>query len=247
MSDQTGIDFMTGTYHIDRDNTPQRKGVPQPPLERPANDQPLINLPAPQEINLPDKMLRKVIEQRKTIRAYRETPIRMEELSYLLWCTQGVKSVNEKNFTTRTVPAAGARHALETYLLVNRVESLKTGLYQFAAINHALRPVRFDEKIAEQAMLACQNQKQVLTSAVTFFWVAAIERLSWRYMARGYRYVLLDAGHVCQNLYLAAESLDCGVCAIAAFADEALNQFLGVDGEQQFVVYAASLGKKAEA
>ncbi len=63
---------------------------------------------------------------------------------------------------------------------------------------------------------------------------------------RGYRYLHLDAGHICQNLHLAAESLGCGVCAIAAFDDDELNQVLGLDGEQSFAVYAASLGKRIQ-
>jgi len=71
-----------------------------------------------------------------------------------------------------------------------------------------------------------------------------MERMYWRYTERGYRYILLDAGHVCQNLYLAAEGLGCGVCAIAAYDDDLFNQAFGLDGVNQFVVYAASLGKR---
>jgi len=71
-----------------------------------------------------------------------------------------------------------------------------------------------------------------------------IERMSWRYPERGYRYILLDAGHVCQNLYLVAEALGCGVCAIAAYDDDLTNQVFGLDGESQFIVYLASLGKR---
>jgi SagB-type dehydrogenase family enzyme len=69
-------------------------------------------------------------------------------------------------------------------------------------------------------------------------------RMTWRYGERGYRYLLLDAGHVCQNLYLAAEPIGCGVCAIAAFFDDKLNAALGLDGEKQFAVYLATVGKR---
>jgi SagB-type dehydrogenase family enzyme len=68
--------------------------------------------------------------------------------------------------------------------------------------------------------------------------------MKWRYGERGYRYMHLDAGHVCQNLYLSAESIDCGVCAIAAFQDEEINSVLGIDGEEEFVIYVATVGKK---
>jgi SagB-type dehydrogenase family enzyme len=88
------------------------------------------------------------------------------------------------------------------------------------------------------------DQEIVRECAVVFIWAAAIYRVQWRYSERGYRYIFLDAGHACQNLYLSAESIHCGVCAIAAFDDDALNQLLTLDGEQQFVIYAATVGKR---
>jgi SagB-type dehydrogenase family enzyme len=68
--------------------------------------------------------------------------------------------------------------------------------------------------------------------------------MCWRYGERGYRYLHLDVGHVCQNLYLSAASIDCGVCAIAAFDDDRMNQLLGFDGENEFTIYVAAMGKK---
>jgi SagB-type dehydrogenase family enzyme len=67
--------------------------------------------------------------------------------------------------------------------------------------------------------------------------------MTWRYPERGYRYLLLDAGHVGQNLYLAAEAIDCGVCAIAAYDDDLVNTELGLDGDDQFAIYIGSVGK----
>jgi SagB-type dehydrogenase family enzyme len=84
----------------------------------------------------------------------------------------------------------------------------------------------------------------VKKSAVTFIWVAVPYRMTWRYGERGYRYLLLDAGHVCQNLYLAAENISSGVCAIAAYHDAMFNELLGLDGENQFVIYLGTVGKK---
>ena len=75
-------------------------------------------------------------------------------------------------------------------------------------------------------------------------WVADIKRIYWRYGERGYRYIHLDAGHVCQNIYLAAESINCGACIIVAFDDDVINQAVGVDGENQFVIYVSAVGKK---
>jgi SagB-type dehydrogenase family enzyme len=230
-----------------REEPPQRQSVPQPPLELPYDETRLIQLPSPAEIQFPSFDLRRAIEQRQTLRSYAPDAISMAELSYLLWCTQGVKSVNDRPATARTVPSGGARHAFETCLLINRVEGLQSGLYRFVAIKHGLVPLRLETGVAAELTVACRKQAHVLNSAVSFFWVAVVERMTWRYMQRGYRYLHLDAGHVCQNLYLAAESLNCGVCGIAAFDDTALNRSLNLDGEKQFVIYAASLGKRASA
>ncbi|TLN03736.1 SagB/ThcOx family dehydrogenase, partial [bacterium] len=185
------------------------------------------------------------IEERITVRHYSDEPLSLEELSYLLWVTQGVRQVTARPVTLRNVPSAGARHAFETYLLVNRVNGLVPGLYRFVAGEHALLLVDGSPDVNARLTTACFEQKQVGTSAVTFFWVAVLERMYWRYGERGYRYLLLDAGHVCQNLYLAAGALGSGACAIGHYDDDALNAELGLDGEQLFTVYAATLGKRS--
>lgn len=239
---------MKATYPVNCSDPPQEMGIPQPPLELPIEQGAvLIPLPAPGEMHFPALDLRTAIEQRRTVRRYSEQPLRLEELSYLLWLTQGVKELTRRPVTLRNVPSAGARHAFETYLLINSVEGLEAGLYRFAASQHAL--VRLDSPgsaIREAVTQACWDQKQIYNSAVTFLWVAVSERMTWRYVERGYRYLHLDAGHVCQNLYLAAEAVGCGVCAIAAFDDEQLNQTLKLDGENLFVIYLASVGKREE-
>ena len=158
-----------------------------------------------------------------------------------------MKKVLDDLATLRNVPSAGARHAFETYLLVNRVQGLHPGLYRFLAVKHKLVEVSLDPSLADKITEACLEQRFVNTSAVTFIWIAIPYRMVWRYGERGYRYLYIDVGHVCQNLYLAAEAIDCGVCAIAAFNDEAVNDVLGIDGKQQFVIYVATIGKKQTA
>nr|NLJ02403.1 SagB/ThcOx family dehydrogenase [Bacillota bacterium] len=103
--------------------------------------------------------------------------------------------------------------------------------------------VNLEPGLSEQVAQIAGNQVFINDSAVTFIWTADIYRMKWRYGERGYRYIHLDAGHVCQNLYLAAQTVQSGVCAIAAFDDDALNDFLGLDGDEQFAVYLAAVGK----
>lgn len=226
----------------------QKLGVPQPPLENDYDTSvALIPLPAEETIPAYPMDLRKAIEHRQTLRHYEKESLSIDELTFLLWTTQGVKAVTKRPVTLRTVPSAGARHAFETYVLVNSVTGLKSGLYRYIALEHALLPLNAEANIAQQISDACQRQKQVTESAVTFIWVAEMNRMYWRYGERGYRYIHLDAGHVCQNLYLAAEAIKCGVCAIAAFDDDQLNGVLKLDGNQQFIIYLGTVGKRASA
>jgi SagB-type dehydrogenase family enzyme len=144
------------------------------------------------------------------------------------------------------VPSAGSRHALETWLVINNVSGLQPGLYRYIATKRQLALIApaSDGDIAAKAIELCHGQPFVKTAAALFIWVAVPYRMTWRYGDRGYRYLHLDAGHVCQNLYLAAESIDAGVCAIAAYDDDQMNAFLGIDGENAFAIYMATVGKK---
>ena len=80
-------------------------------------------------------------------------------------------------------------------------------------------------------------------AAVCFVLTAIFQRTRWRYRERAYRYVLLEAGHLGQNLYLAASSIGLGACAVGAFLDDKLNDLLGLDGEQEAVLYIIAVGK----
>lgn len=242
--DHTGNDFIEFTKYHYLEESDQSKGLRQPPLEM-AYDitKPLISLPSPEKLNMGKVSLIDSVNARRSLRKYADAPLTIDELSYLLWCTQGVKKATPQ-VTYRTVPSAGARHAFETFLLINRVEGVQPGLYRYLALEHKLIEICNDSDIAQKVVAGCLGQGFVGLSAVTLLWVADVARMAWRYGERGYRYLHLDAGHVCQNLYLAAESISCGACAIAAFEDDSINETLGVDGKNAFVIYVASVGKK---
>lgn len=244
ISDGAGQEFMERTRYQYLPPSQQRQGFPQPPLEiPPADGLPIIDLPQPDSLQFPELSLRQAIDQRRSSRHYTSQPVKLSELSMLLWLTQGVKEVTTRPATLRTVPSAGSRHAFETYLAARQVEGLEGGLYRFLAIEHKLQQIEQDPDFIEKLGETCWNQAHILSSAVTFIWVAVKARMYWRYGERGFRYLHLDAGHVCQNLYLSALGLNCGVCAIGAFEDVAINHLLGLDGVDQFVIYMASLGK----
>jgi len=241
-----GNKLMQMTRYGNMGFSPQKQGKVQPPIELPIpSDAKLIELKKPGEWKIPQANLQDLIARRQTVRTYSGQALSWDELSFLLWATQGVKEVDGAHkFTRRTVPSAGARHAFETFVLINRVAGIQAGLYRYAAIEHAIYVVNQKTEIAADLTEACLKQAQISNSAVSFFWDAVVERMFWRYQERGYRYLHLDAGHVCQNLYLAAEAIDCGVCAIGAYDDDQVNNVLGLDGVNEFIIYIASVGKK---
>lgn len=244
-SPETGRDFLEKTKYRYLGKSDQGRGMPQPPLELPENPgKPVLDLPQVREIVVPPLDLRDAIAGRHSVRTYGREPVSLSELSFLLWCTQGVKRVEGTYATFRTVPSAGARHAFETYILANDVEGLERGLYRYLALPHRLQQLDTDPTLAIGVTEACFNQDFILRSGAVFLWTAVPYRMTWRYGERGYRDLFLDAGHVCQNLYLAAEAVGCGVCAIAAFDDDLMDSLLGIDGRGQFLIYLATVGKR---
>ncbi|MHA1211665.1 MAG: SagB/ThcOx family dehydrogenase, partial [Candidatus Heimdallarchaeota archaeon] len=219
MTKGIGQEFLEKTKYKYLGESDQKKGLPNPPLQLAYDtSKKLIDLPTHEAIDVPAIDLRTIIESRVSVRKYAEKAFTINELAWLLWSTQGIKEVG-KVCTRRTVPSAGARHAFETFLLVNNVEGLKPGIYRYLAIEHKLLEYNLTEGIADEIVEAAYGQKMVKTAGVTFIWVAVPYRISWRYSERSYRYLHLDVGHVCQNLYLAVENVDAGCCAIAAFYD----------------------------
>lgn len=221
----------------------REKKLPPPSAELPYDENTLLLLPEPDMMEDRQVNFLELVELRTSVRDYHGTPLTLKDLSYLLWCTQGVKMALPTGASLRNVPSAGARHALETYIYIRQVEGLAPGLYRFIALRHALAPVNLTESIAEKLPEAFMGQRPSVTCAALFIWSAVLERMAYAYEQRAYRYLHLDAGHVCQNLYLAAQTINFGACAIGHFDDDKLNEMLEADGQQQFAVYAAAVGK----
>ena len=225
--------------------TDQNRGVPVPPIEKPYPQDALrIDLPAPETWKtIPETDLTTAIGRRKSHRVYRSQTLTLEELSYLLWSTQGVRGKPFNGHAYRTVPSAGCRHALETYLAVLDVESLSTGIYRYLPLTHALLFEFAEDLLAPKMVAASLGQPYPGGAAVTFIWTTIPYRMEWRYDLAAHKVILLDAGHVCQNLYLACEAIDAGTCAIAAYDQTLIDQLIGIDGEDEFAIYMASVGK----
>ena len=225
--------------------TEQSQGVPAPPSEKSVRKgATLIDLPA-KEIwqEIPEKDLTESIGNRKSRRAYSQESLTIEELAYLLWCTQGVRGKASRDHAYRNVPSAGCRHAFETYLAVLNIKGLDSGVYRYLPITHQLVFEFSDDMLAEKMVIASLGQPYPGKAAVSFIWVAMPYRMEWRYGLAAHKVIAIDAGHVCQNLYLACETIGAGTCAIAAYDQEELDELLGINGDDEFAIYLASVGR----
>jgi SagB-type dehydrogenase family enzyme len=184
------------------------------------------------------------IKRRKTHRRFTEKHLTLEELSFLLWSTQGMRDSNGKsNASKRTVPSAGSRHPFETYLVVNRVTGLTPGIYRYLPLDHKIFFIYSDSVLSVKIGQACRGQDFVGSAAVVFIWTVIPCRAEWRFMMVAPKMIALDAGHLCQNLYLACEAIEAGTCAIGAYNQDKMDSLLKVDGTEEFVIYAAPVGK----
>ncbi len=225
----------------------QSQGIPFPPLELPVDeDLPRISLPGLDSVRktIPKRDLTEAIVSRKSRRKYTDASLTLDELAYLLWATQGQREPGHDTPHFRTVPSAGARHSFETYLFIHRVSTLPRGLYRYLPLSHELVLLNeFDQDMFSRLERAVFGQRFIVNSAVVFVWTTVPYRMEWRYLQAAYRVILIDAGHVCQNLYLACEAIAAGTCAVAAYDQEAMDELLKIDGQEHFTIYLAPVGK----
>jgi SagB-type dehydrogenase family enzyme len=231
---------------VDFSSTDQNKGIAPPPLEKPiAHAAPLINLvPAGELHDVSTVDVFTAIADRRSRRAFTREPLTLKELSFLLWATQGIRKIAAPGTAFRVVPSAGCRHALESYLCVFNVVGLEEGIYRYLPVEHQLLPISQPARLSSLLSQAALGQDFVGKSAVTFIWTAIPYRMEWRYDIAAHKVIAIDAGHVCQNLYTACEAIHAATCAVAAYHQELMDNLLGVDGNEEFVIYLAPVGKR---
>jgi SagB-type dehydrogenase family enzyme len=235
------------------------KGIPQPPIEKPyLPDAYTISLPEVNRATAPQVDFFECVARRCSRRGYTGEDLSLQELSFLLWCTQGIKQIipgykkymKDGQNTLRPVPSGGAINAYETYLAINHVTDVEQGVWRYLPVSHELLLVRSDQTIEKKLPLIftnpSQNQHYVSRAAVVFFWVCTPYKGEWRYQHTAHKIMMLDVGHICQNLYLAVEALGCGCCAIGAYYQNKADAFVGVDGQDEYTVYCASVGRTQE-
>ncbi len=202
-------------------------------------------IPLPREWDPARIVLEEAIQKRRSRRDYAAQPLSLPVISRLLYYANGITGCRSAydldNYPLRAAPSAGGLAPIELYLVANHTQGLERGLYYYNPPRHSLHALKSGDFRAQIAQL-CLDQ-DFLTEASVVFWLTAVyPRTRWKYGTRAYRYVHLDAGHVSQNLLLEAVSLELGACCIGAFFDDALNDFLGVDGQQEFAVLGVAVG-----
>lgn len=181
-----------------------------------------------------------VLEQRRSVRAFKPNALSLGQLSYLLWASTGIGRA-EDGHEFRTAPSAGALYPIETYIIANDVRKLDPGLYHYAIQSHQLERLKAGD-LSRPIAMAALGQTMAATAPAVFVWTAIVQRSKWKYRQRAYRYIYLDAGHIAENLALAAVSLRLGTCQIGALFDDEVNKILDVDGIEETAIYMSVVG-----
>lgn len=220
---------------------------PQPPLAKAAGSGPVFALPK----NFGDLKMKQdfveILSERRSNRVFTKGFMDVLTLSFLLWAQQGVRGIRGNRYATlRTVPSAGARHPFECYPLILNVDGLEPGLYHYLPMDHSLELLSSvdpeDETLLSRVSVSVRGQKWVQKANVIFYYSVVWYRGEWRYTFNAQRVMLIDAGHVTENLYLACSALGLGTCAIAAMDSEAANGLFSLDGEEEEIFYCAPVG-----
>jgi SagB-type dehydrogenase family enzyme len=211
----------------------------QPPLYKTYEQVPQVALPMPRlDGGLPTE---EAINRRRSTREYSGEPMTLDELSRVLFLMGGINGERWGN-RLRTAPSSGALYPIEAYAVAHNVTGLEPGVYHYGVKDHSLEQVRGGD-LRDEVVSQGLSQQFLGQCNVVLFLTAIFQRMRFKYRDRTYRYGLLEAGHLGQNIYLAATSMGLGACAIGAFMDDEINAMLGVDGEEEAAVYMLAVGK----
>lgn len=193
-----------------------------------------IDLPTPEKMK--GISVEQALSQRRSVRNYTDKALDVQQISQLLWSAQG----NTSDWGGRTAPSAGATYPIEIYIVVNKSETLATGVYHYNNKDHSMQLVKkgFWGKKVSQASL---GQASIEQAPVDIIITAVMQRTAERYGKRAERYVYMEVGHVGQNIYLQAESLGLGTVVIGAFNDDQVQKVLGIEEE---VMSIMPIGRK---
>lgn len=189
--------------------------------------------------------LKNTFEKRFSAREYSTGEhLSLEELTALLYYSAGVKpsTAADPNLVRRHYPSGGARYPLEVYLGIQRVGGIEPGIYHYNVKDHLLETLTTDLEYLEslkEGLYYPWSRDAAVIYLITSVW----ERNMMKYKDRGYRIVLMEAGHMAQNLALVATALDIGCCNSVGFHNQRINEVLDIEHEDEDSLYMALLGR----
>ena len=187
----------------------------------------VIKLPAPATDS--SFSVERAINERMSIRSYKDTSLTLKEISQLLWASQGIVASGR-----RASPSAGATYPLEIFLVAGKVEGLKPGLYKYINKEHSLELIK-EGDLRTALSAAALGQDTLLKAPATLVVAAVFERTRARYGAKAERYVHMEAGHVGENIMLQATALGLGTVPVGAFVDSEVKKLLGIKEEPLYL------------
>jgi len=193
----------------------------------------------PPEGRPPEMSVAQAIQQRRSRRDYDDRALTAAELAWIVQAATGITAGGD----LRTAPSAGALHPIEVYVAAARVDEIPPGVYHVDVRAQALEPLR-QGAVSDDLVLAALGQELVGQAPVVLVLTALFQRTRWKYHARHYRYVCWEAGHIAQNVYLAAEAAGLGACVVGAFLDGRLNDVVGVDGRAEAALGMVAVGAR---
>jgi SagB-type dehydrogenase family enzyme len=242
---QQGRNSMKMPIEDPKYQTDQDLKLAQPLLAKPAMRSISIDLPIDFDKLPIENDFLKIINTRQSVRSYSEEKVSLLELSYLLWCTQGVKEIRGQNYATiRTVPCGGARHQFETYMILQNVEGLSDGYYHYLPLSHKIEFLSPQNDLKPFISKALGGQAWGAKANINFFYSVVAYRCEWRYGIYAHRVALIDAGHISQNMYLALTSIGLGGCGVGYLNEALLHEAFELDGKEEFIFYAFPAGKR---
>ena len=177
----------------------------------------------------------RALANRRSHRRFQDRPLSVEQLSQLLWAAYGVTyplpAHPELRGGLRTTPSAGALYPLEIYVVVGNVTGIEPGVYRYISQDHKIIRT-IDRDVRNELTMAALGQAMIRDAPVTIVYTGVLSRLTGRYGQRGERYLWIEVGHSAQNVYLQAEALGLGTCAVGAFIDSRVRDVLRLPAEE---------------
>lgn len=175
--------------------------------------------------------------------SYQEIPF--EVLSDIIYFSYGkrgtMRAYNKEDFSLRYAPSAGGLQSNDLYVVANRVKGIERGLYYYDFLSNSLMLIE-EGYMKERLKDCCVNQEFMKDASAVVILVGNVARIKWKYGKKSYRFVHVDTGIVSENIHLMSTANKIRSCMIAGFDDDKINEFLNLDGEDEFVSLLVTLG-----